>query len=114
MPYWRTGWDRAIEAVENARELLIGSFDMFTTQTTLRASEVMKVLTLVSFIWFPASVIVSITAMIIPVPVYPHPSPGFWVMIAVLVSIAFLDAGFRPLAALDIAASYCPAFLWNR
>jgi Mg2+ and Co2+ transporter CorA len=81
--------ERAIEAVENARELLIGSFDMFTTQTTLRTSEVMKMLTLVSFIWFPASVIVSITAMVLQTPVHPMGTPGFWVMILIITLIGF-------------------------
>jgi hypothetical protein len=46
----------AIESVENTRELLVGSFDMFTTQTTLRTNEVIKVLALVSAVLFPASV----------------------------------------------------------
>ncbi len=79
--------DRAIEAVENARELLVGSFDIFSTQTTLRTNEVIKVLTLVSFVWFPASVIVGITGLLLKVPVNPTSSHGFWFM---LLSIAFI------------------------
>lgn len=74
--------DRAIEAVENARELLVGSFDMFTTQTTLRTNEVMKALTLASFIWFPSSVIVGIAALLLRAPVDPSNTPGFWAMLA--------------------------------
>ncbi len=86
--------ERAIESVENARELLIGSFDMFTTQTTLRTSEVMKMLTLVSFIWFPASVIVSITAMLLQTPVHPMGEPGFWVMIMVITVIGIATLAY--------------------
>jgi Mg2+ and Co2+ transporter CorA len=82
--------DRAIEAVENARELLIGSFDIFTTQTTLRTNEAMKVLTLVSFIWFPASVIVGITAMLLPTPVHPLHTLGFWVMLGFIAGIGVM------------------------
>lgn len=81
--------DRAIEAVENARELLVGSFDMFTTQMTLRTNEVMKALTLASFIWFPASVIVGVTALLLRTPVDPPRTPGFWVMLG---SIALVGA----------------------
>ncbi len=81
--------DRAIEAMENARELLVGSFDIFTTQTTLRTNEVIKVLTLVSFVWFPASVIVGITALLVKVPVNPASTPGFWAMLGVIGVIAF-------------------------
>ena len=75
--------ERAIDAVENARELLIGSFDMFTTQTNLRTNEAMKVLTLVSFVWFPASVIVGITALLVRTPVGMS-SFGFWAMIGTI------------------------------
>lgn len=81
---------RAIEAVENARELLVGSFDMFTTQTALRTNEAMKTLTLASFIWFPAGVIVAIAAMLLRTPVNPVGTPGFWLM---LVSILLIGVG---------------------
>ena len=81
---------RAIEAVENARELLVGSFDMFTTQTALRTNEAMKTLTLASFIWFPASVIVAIATMLLRTPVNPVGTPGFWLMI---VSIILIGVG---------------------
>lgn len=80
--------DRAIEAMENARELLVGSFDIFTTQTTLRTNEIIKVLTIVSFVWFPASVIVGIATLLLKTPVNPFASGGFWVMIGVILGIA--------------------------
>ncbi len=82
--------DRAIEAIENARESLVGSFDMFTTQTTLRTNEAIKVLTLVSFIWFPASVIVGIAALLLKTPVNPLTTPGFWVMLVCIGLIGLL------------------------
>jgi Mg2+ and Co2+ transporter CorA len=80
--------DRAIEAVENARELLVGSYDIFTTQTTLRTNEIIKLLTIVSFVWFPASVIVGIAALLLKPPVHPATSPGFWIMLGVIVATA--------------------------
>jgi len=80
--------DRAIEAVENARELLVGSFDIFTTQTTLRTNEIIKVLTIVSFIWFPASVIVGITGLLLKSPVHATTSPGFWIMMGTILFVA--------------------------
>ena len=76
--------DRAIEAVENARELLIGSFDIFTTQVTMRTNEVVKVLTLVSFIWFPASVLVGIAGLLLKVPVDPRTDAGFWLLLGAI------------------------------
>ncbi len=85
--------DRAIEAVENSRELLVGSFDMFTTKMTLRTNDVMKALTLASFIWFPASVIVGIASMILPAPVRPASSPGFWIMLGSIGLVALITMG---------------------
>lgn len=81
--------DRAIETVENARELLVGSFDIFTTQTTLRTNEIIKVLTIASFIWFPASVIVGISALLLHSPVNPAHSPGFWLTLGSILLTAF-------------------------
>ena len=80
--------DRAIEAMENARELLVGSFDIFTTQTTLRTNEIIKVLTIASFVWFPASVIVGITGLLLKSPVHVKTSPGFWVMMGTIALVA--------------------------
>jgi magnesium transporter len=79
--------ERAIEGVENARELLVGSFDMFTTQTALRTNEVMKVLTLVSVVLLPATLIVSITGMLLKSPVYPVGKGGFWLMLLLIALI---------------------------
>lgn len=85
--------ERAIEAVENARDLLVGSFDMFTTQTALRTNEAMKTLTLVSVVLLPASVIIGIAGFLIKGPVYAYGSLGFWLMIAFIVLIGISMVG---------------------
>ena len=82
--------ERSIEAVEHARELLVGSFDMFTTHTALRTNEVMKVLTLVSVILLPASVIISLAALLLKSPVNPAGTPGFWWMLIIILAIALI------------------------
>ena len=88
--------ERAIDAVENARDLLLGSFDMFTTQTTLRTNEVIKILALVSFVSFPVTVTLSISAMLLHTPLNPLGTPGFWLMIVAIVLIGGLTiAGAR-------------------
>ena len=79
--------ERAVEAVENARDLLVGSFDMFTTQTALRTNEAMKTLTLVSVALLPASVVIGIASFLIKGPVYSVGNLGFWLMIASIVLI---------------------------
>jgi Mg2+ and Co2+ transporter CorA len=77
----------AIESVENTRELLVGSFDMFTTKTTLRTNEVIKVLALVSAVLFPASV-VGVSGLPMRPPVDPRPGAGFWSMLGLIALVA--------------------------
>lgn len=55
--------ERAIETVENSRELLIGSFDIFMSRTAKRTNDTMKVLALASVILLPASVLAGIMGM---------------------------------------------------
>jgi magnesium transporter len=86
--------ERSIEAVENARELLVGSFDMFTTHLALRTNEAIKALTIASFIWFPASVIVGIAGLILRTPVYGFGAPGFWITMGLIGAIGIITLAF--------------------
>jgi len=79
---------RVIDASENARELLVGSYDIFMTQTAMRTNEVVKVLTLVSAVLYPASLIVSISALVLHAPVYSIGPIGFWVMLGLIVAVS--------------------------
>lgn len=90
--------ERAVDAVENARELLIGSFEMFTTRTALRTNEVMKLLTLFSVVLLPAGVIVGIMSLTFRSPVYHTGVLGFWTMlglIGLLATITVAVARYR-------------------
>ena len=62
--------ERAIDAVENARDLLIGSFDIYMSHTAQRTNHVIKVLTLASVIFFIAGVTASVMSMNFKVPFY--------------------------------------------
>jgi Mg2+ and Co2+ transporter CorA len=55
--------ERAIETVENTRQLLIGSFDIFMSRTAKRTNDTMKVLALAAIILLPASVLGGIMGM---------------------------------------------------
>ncbi len=84
--------ERAIEGTENGRELILGSFDIFTTQTALRTNEVVKALTVISALLLPAGVIASLASLFIRAPVYDLGRPGFWEVMAsmVLIGVTFL------------------------
>jgi magnesium transporter len=79
--------ERAISAVENARELLIGSFDIFMTQAAQRTNDVMRILTIVSVILLPAVVIAGVMGMNFRVAFFEDPAL-FWIVLAVMAVIA--------------------------
>ena len=79
--------ERAIDAVENARELLIGSFDLYMTQTSQRTNDVMRVLTIVNVILLPAVVLAGIMGMNFKVAFFENTNL-FWIVIAAMVVIA--------------------------
>jgi len=85
--------DRAGEALANAREMLIGTFDVHMTRTAQRTNDIMKVLTLASVILLPASVVAGVMGMNFKLGFFENPSL-FWVVIAGMVAIAAGTIGF--------------------
>ena len=72
--------ERAIDGVENARELLVGSFDLYLGRASQRTNDVMKVLTLVSSIALPAVVLAGVMGMNFKLPFFDE-STNFFVVI---------------------------------
>src|SRR4029077_20937615 len=79
--------ERAIDGVENARELLVGSFDLYLGRASQRTNEVMKVLTLVSSIALPAVVLAGVMGMNFKPSFFDDPN-NFWVIVGVMVAFA--------------------------
>lgn len=80
-------FERATEAFANAREMLIGTFDVHMTRTAQRTNDVMRVLTLASVVLLPAVVIAGIMGMNFKVPIFDNPA-FFWVVIGVMLALA--------------------------
>ncbi len=80
--------ERALEAVDNARDLIIGTFDVFATQTTQRTNHTIKLLTLVSVALLPASVIACLMGMNFHTRFFETGERGFWTVIGSIVAIA--------------------------
>ncbi len=55
--------EQAIQSVESAREMIVGAFDLYMTRTAQRTNDVMKVLTVISALLLPASLIAGIFGM---------------------------------------------------
>jgi magnesium transporter len=79
--------ERALDAIANAREMLIGTFDVHMTRTAQRTNEVMKVLTLASVILLPSVVLAGVMGMNFKVGLFDNPNM-FWVVIGIMAVLA--------------------------
>ncbi len=76
--------DRAIDAIENLRELLLGTFDIHMGRATQHANEIMKRLTLLSAVLLPAIVLAGIMGMNFKVELFDNPA-NFWLVVGTMV-----------------------------
>ena len=79
--------DSAIEAVENLRDLLLGTFDIHMGRAAQDANDVMKVLTLLSAVLLPAVVLAGVMGMNFKLPFFEE-AANFWFVIAAMVILA--------------------------
>jgi Mg2+ and Co2+ transporter CorA len=79
--------ERALDGIGNAREMLIGTFDIHMTRTAQRTNDVMRVLTLASVILLPSVVLAGVMGMNFKVPLFDNPNM-FWVVIGLMVTLA--------------------------
>lgn len=79
--------ERAIDAVENARELLVGTFDIYLGGAAQRTNDVMKALTILSAVLLPAGVLAGVMGMNFQVGFFDD-QRNFWLIIAVMAMFA--------------------------
>jgi Mg2+ and Co2+ transporter CorA len=79
--------ERAIDAVENTRELLVGSFDLYLGRSSQRTNDVMKVLTLISAIALPGIVLAGVMGMNFRLGFFEN-GDNFWLVIGAMVGFA--------------------------
>jgi magnesium transporter len=79
--------ERALDGIGNAREMLIGTFDVHMTRTAQRTNDVMKVLTLASVILLPSVVLAGVMGMNFKVPLFDNPDM-FWVVVGLMATLA--------------------------
>lgn len=79
--------DRAVESISHAREMLIGTFDVYMTRTAQRTNDIVRVLTWASVILLPAGVIAGIMGMNFKVPIFEEPA-YFFAVIGFMVALA--------------------------
>ena len=79
--------DRTLEAIENLRELLLGTFEILMGRQGQSANEVMKVLTILSAVLLPAVVLAGVMGMNFQMDFF-NDTNNFWVAIGAMVASA--------------------------
>ena len=75
--------ERAIDGLENTRELLVGSFDLYLGRASQRTNDVMKILTLLSAIALPGVVVAGVMGMNFKASFFDDPN-NFFVVVAAM------------------------------
>ncbi len=81
--------ERAIDGVDKARELLVGSFDIYLGRSAQRSNDVMKTLTTISAVALPAIVLAGIMGMNFKLAFFDQPD-NFWVVIGSMLTLALV------------------------
>jgi Mg2+ and Co2+ transporter CorA len=87
-----TRFDGAVAAVEDSREVLLGSFEVYMTRTAQRTNDVMKVLTFATILLLPGSLVAGLLGMNVVVPLGKDDPLSFWLVVAgvILFGVAIL------------------------
>ena len=81
-------FEGALQSVENSRDLLLGSFEVFMTRTSQRTNDTMKILTLVTVLLLPGALIAGLLGMNVSVPLSSDSPMSFWIVVVVIVLLA--------------------------
>lgn len=91
-------FERAMDAVENARDLVVGSFELFATRSAERTNDTMRALTFVTVLLGSLAVIAGVLGMNFQVPFFESGARGFWLAIGgmgLIAVVAVLVARLR-------------------
>jgi magnesium transporter len=89
-------FESTVQEARDAREAIVGSFDVVIARGGHRTNEIMKVLTLASVILLPGALIAGIMGMNFKVGLFEEPLL-FWAVVAVIAAIAPVTIGLAKL-----------------
>ena len=81
-------FERAMDAVENARDLVVGSFELLATRSAERTNDTMRALTFVTVLLGSLAVMAGVLGMNFQVPLFDTGMRGFWIAIGSMAGIA--------------------------
>jgi magnesium transporter len=74
-------FESAVGAVEDSRDVLLGSFEVYMTRIAQRTNDVMKVLALATVLLLPGSLIAGLLGMNVTVPLPKDDPISFWIVV---------------------------------
>jgi Mg2+ and Co2+ transporter CorA len=83
-------FERALDAVENTRDLVVGSFELFTTRTAERTNDTMRALTFVTVLLGSLAMIAGALGMNFKAGFFETADTGFWSAIGMMAAIVVL------------------------
>jgi len=86
-------FEHAMDAVENARDLVVGSFELFATRSAERTNDTMRALTFVTVLLGSLAVMAGVLGMNFQVPLFDSGMRGFWTAIGAMAGIAVVATG---------------------
>jgi magnesium transporter len=86
-------FERAEDALESARDLVVGSFDLFATRAAQRTTETMRVLTFVTVLMGSLSLIAGVMGMNFGLPFFETGERGFWQVMGLMSIVVAIALG---------------------
>jgi magnesium transporter len=87
-----TRFEATAQEARDARDAIVGSFDVLIARGGHRTNEIMKVLTLTSVILLPGALVAGVMGMNFKVGLFDHPDM-FWAVVAVIALVAPITLG---------------------
>jgi magnesium transporter len=84
-------YERAVDTAEHGRDLVVGTFELFTTRAAMSTNRTMQVLTFVTVLSGALAFLASVLGMNFEAPFFASGERGFWVAIASMAAIAALS-----------------------
>ena len=81
-------YERAMDAAENARQLVVGSYELLETRLSQRTNETMRLLTFVTVLLGGLAVVAGVLGMNFQAKIFDTGSAGFWTTVAAMASVA--------------------------
>lgn len=81
-------FDRAVDAIENTRDQIVGAFDVHLARTAQRTNEIVKILTVVSAVLLPCSLGAALLSMNVATPLPTGDVTVFWVIVGAIAVFA--------------------------